>query len=378
VLRHSKTETLIAREDAFNHSQENEYLFLEAMRENFTHHFEGCEQYRKLCARENFTPEKLKKPEDIPLIPHIFVGVFKKRHLKSVPDSQIKLILRSSGTSGETSANYLDAPSLRRIKKIVWNIYRNFKMADKKESVNYLCFTHDPAHAKDLGTAFSDKLLSSLTSVNRIFFAIKYDKKIKDFYLDKNGCWRVLEEYARESLPIRILGFPSFLFEVISEYCQKTKKCFRFGKRSFIITGGGWKTLADREIPRNEFKSLIEKWLGIPAANVRDLYGLVEHGVPYCECEAGNLHIPIYSRVYAREPGTLKILKHGQAGLLHLLTPYLNSFPALSLLTSDIGKVYERCPCGRNAPYLVILGRGGIKKHKGCAISALDILKKAV
>jgi phenylacetate-coenzyme A ligase PaaK-like adenylate-forming protein len=102
---------------------------------------------------------------------------------------------------------------------------------------------------------------------------------------------------------------------------------------------------------------------------------MVEHGVPYCECEHGNMHVPLYSRVYVRDPGTLEILPHGETGIFHLLTPYLNSFPAPSLLTTDLGRLVERCPCGRNSPYLQIIGRGGVKKHQGCALAALKFLQ---
>lgn len=370
----SLTGRLIAQKDAFNHSEKNERLFLDAMRENLEHHINGCDAYARLCRHEGFGPDDLRSSEDLFSIPHIFVGVFKRRKLLSIPEEDIKLVLRSSGTSGEKSANYLDDLSLRRIRKIVRNIYGDFGMADRKQKVNYLCFTYDPSHARDVGTAFSDRLLSSLTGVNRIYYALRYDRKSGDFRLNREATRKVLEEYAGEGLPLRILGFPSFLYEVIGEIWRERKRAFSFGRESFIIIGGGWKTLSDREIPKAEFRSLVHRWLGIPPENVRDLYGLVEHGIPYCECEKHNLHVPIYARACAREPGTLRLLPGGEAGLLHLLTPYLNSIPALSLLTSDLGRVLDGCSCGRNAPYLVIAGRGGVHKHKGCAISALDLL----
>ena len=114
------------------------------------------------------------------------------------------------------------------------------------------------------------------------------------------------------------------------------------------------------------------KWLLTPQ-NVRDLYGMVEHGVPYCECEKWRMHIPNYSRVLVRDPITLEVLPPGQAGLLQFLTPYHHSFPAVSLLTTDRGVVHPECRCGRKSPTLTLLGRAGVTKHKGCAIAALKI-----
>jgi hypothetical protein len=34
------------------------------------------------------------------------------------------------------------------------------------------------------------------------------------------------------------------------------------------------------------------------------------------------------------------------------------------------------CPCGRRSPTFTLVGRGGVSKHKGCAIHAADIVKK--
>jgi len=86
------------------------------------------------------------------------------------------------------------------------------------------------------------------------------------------------------------------------------------------------------------------------------------------------MHVPIHSRVLVRDPGTLELLSPGQTGLFHMLTPYLSSFPALSLLTTDVGHLESGCLCGRSTPVIVLEGRGGVTRHKGCALAALDIL----
>jgi len=366
---------LFASVEAFDFSPAQEKLFLAALKENFTHHYNNSRAYKNLCDLRGFTPGDLTGSELIPQVPHLFVSVLKKRKLLSVPEKEIVQVVTSSGTGGRKSANYLDEITLTRVKQVIWNIYQSFKMADRKETANYLCFTYDPEHAKELGTAFSDQLLTGLTKVKQSFFALQFDPGQNDFYLDKEGVLNALKEFSRSSLPLRILGFPSFLYQVLGEIYQKQGKPFNFGKRSFIITGGGWKTLADREIPKAEFREKIAFWLGIPKENVRDLYGLVEHGIPYCECEAGHFHVPVYSRVFARDPGTLRLLPTGEFGILQLVTPYLNSVPALSLLTTDWGRVLYDCPCGRKAPVLDLRGRAGVVKPPTCALAALEFLK---
>ena len=121
------------------------------------------------------------------------------------------------------------------------------------------------------------------------------------------------------------------------------------------------------------FREQVGRWLGIPTANVRDLYGMVEHGVPYCECERHRMHVPIYSRVFVRDPISLEVLAPGSEGLLQFVTPYHNSFPAISLLTTDKGMLLPDCRCQRRSPVLKLLGRAGVSKHKGCAIAALKV-----
>lgn len=371
----SYVDELINQPDPFNFSREKDQLFFQAMKESFLHHYNNCEVYKKICHLDGFLPEFFESYQDIFFIPHFFVSVLKKYSLKSIPKQKVKLTLTSSGTSGQKSVIYLDRITLERIRKIVWNIYDSYGMADRSQKVNCILFSYEYEHASQVGTAFSDKLLSSLTGIRSLTYALKYDPDKQDFYLDVDGVIDALIQYNQDDAPLRIIGFPAFLYEIYQVYNQRDLPQLEFGDKSFIITGGGWKTKADNEIPTLEFKMNIARWLKIPSKNVRDLFGMVEHGVPYCECESGNLHVPNYSRAVARDPGSLRIVPDGQPGLLHLYTPYLHSFPAISLLTSDLGTTGRNCPCGRNAPYISVLGRAGKVKHKGCAIQALDYLQ---
>lgn len=367
-------DALIDDPRAFDFTPEADMMFLHAMQEAWTRHYSACREYRNMCDQMGYNLNRLQKPGDVADIPWLFVPVLKRYTVVSSPPEDIELTLTSSGTSGEKSAIYLDHVTLERIRKIVFNIYRAFDMV-RTEPTNYLCFTYDPEIAADVGTAWSDKLLTGLATPSEVFYAIQ--QVDGEWQLNTEACYQALERFRTDGRPLRILGFPSFTYEVIGEYVRKTGRTFNFGPNSYIITGGGWKTLADREIPREEFKRLVGEWLGMPPHNVRDLYGMVEHGVPYCECEAGRLHVPIYSRAYARDPGTLKVLPYGERGLLHFVTPYLHSFPAISLLTTDLGRIDINCPCGRSAPTVKVEGRAGQWPHRGCALAALDILEGA-
>lgn len=367
---------LIANPAAFDHTPAADAQFLAAMQAAFRWHYAQCPPYEARCRLEGVAPDDIRGHGDLIRIPFLFVTVLKRRRFLSVPESEVELTLESSGTGGEKSAINLDAVSLERIRKIVWNIYAAFGMADRSVTSNALCFTYDPAVAHNIGTAFSDELLSTLTGLHRRFFAIRWNAGADRFDLDREGVLAFLDQCADDPHPLRVLGFPSFAWEMRQIARRLGKPSYRFPENSYMITGGGWKTLADQEIPKPLFRREMGEWLGIPPDHVRDLLGMVEHGVPYCECEAGRMHVPIYSKVWARDPATLEVLPDGAPGLLHLMTPYLRSVPYISVLTSDVGTLHRKCPCGRNAPWLEFLGRAGTAAHTGCAITALEILKR--
>ena len=146
-----------------------------------------------------------------------------------------------------------------------------------------------------------------------------------------------------------------------------------FCEDSWIQTGGGWKNHVDEEIPKNDFKEYMFEQLNIPIINNRDLFGMVEHGIPYVDCEKGKLRIPNFARVYIRDPKTLKVLPIGEKGLIQFICTYNTSYPSMNILSTDFGRLHlETDDIGGYS--LEILGRGGIDKHKGCALKALEMI----
>jgi Acyl-protein synthetase, LuxE len=262
----------------------------------------------------------------------------------------------------------LSQGSLDRVKALAWRIHKELGMVSD-EKVNYLCFTYDPHVARDLGTAFTDELLTGFTGRNEVYYALQWDEVKSDFVFNAQGVADTLHRFAKAGLPVRILGFPAFLHKVIVDFNLKLD----LGPRSWVQTGGGWKNMADEEIPKQQFRQFVSDRLGLPVENIRDMFGMVEHGIPYCDCPAGNLHIPNYARVFVRSPFDLSILPEGEKGLLQFLCTYNDSYPSMSLLTTDWGRV-GTCNCGLPGRTLEIMGRAGVSKHKGCAIKAAEFL----
>lgn len=363
---------LFATREAFSHSSENDQLFDQAMNEALRWHASNCYDFRSFLAVRGMTDFRRSYASEE--IPPLAVSIFKEFRLASVPEEKVKIELTSSGTGGRKSAIILDNRSYRRIMMIVDNIFASLGMVDRESRVNYLCFTYDPKVAGSVGTAFSDKMLTGLTGRRSVFYAIRWKSDINDFEFDLDATVKKLIEFGGRSEPVRILGFPAYLWQVCNRLEEKGIR-LNLGEKSFIITGGGWKMNKDQEVSKDFFKDRIEKILGIPRRNLRDLFGMVEHGIPYVDCEEGRLHVPVYSRVRVVDPESLDPLEDGREGLLHLMTPYLSSYPSISLLTTDKAVIEGDCQCGRPGKTFRITGRAGLAKHKGCAITALDLLK---
>jgi phenylacetate-coenzyme A ligase PaaK-like adenylate-forming protein len=364
-----KRTNLLFESDPFDFSLKTKSLFIDSFKEMFKHHYENNNIIKKIYNYKNFPPASIIDEESLKEMPYLMVNLFKERSFLTGLESDLALTLTSSGTSGHKSVMRLDVGSLARVKKLAYNVYDSLGACENKK-YNYLCFTYDPKVAHDLGTAFTDELLTSFTDKNEVYYAIHWSEEKNDWSLCEQGVVDKLIEFSKSEYPTRILGFPAFLFKIIKDF----NLTLDLGADSWLLTGGGWKNHADEQIPKDEFREFIEKSIGIPKCNQRDLFGMVEHGIPYVDSENGKLRIPNYARVYIRDPKTLEILDYGEPGIIQFLCCYNSSYPNFNILTTDWG-VINKSDDSHPADILEILGRAGLNKHKGCALKANELLR---
>jgi phenylacetate-coenzyme A ligase PaaK-like adenylate-forming protein len=358
----------LIQSDPFDFSKKSIDLFIESFKYTANIHYKGNNFFKYLWDQDQLSIDDIKTQEDLEKAPFIMVNLFKHKSLVSCPKEEIVLTLGSSGTGGQKSLMHLNQFSLDSVKELAFNIHKSLGMTSAKK-YNYLCFTYDPKVANDLGTAFTDELLTSFTGIEDVFYAIQFDEKINDFKLNEKETIQKLIEYSNSSYPTRILGFPAFLYKIIKENNIKLNFC----KDSWIQTGGGWKGQADKEIPKKEFKEFMFDRLNIPIINNRDLFGMVEHGIPYVDCDNGRLRVPNFARIFIRDPKTLKVLPIGETGLIQFMCTYNTSYPSMNILSTDWGRLQKETD-DLGGYSLEIIGRAGIDKHKGCALKALEII----
>ncbi|MEF9923747.1 MAG: hypothetical protein RR383_05530 [Muribaculaceae bacterium] len=368
-----KSNALFRCKDAFNYCATSN-LFIDAVREMFEFQCEHSLIFKGIAKQYNFSVDDIKCEEDILRIPAIFVTAFKERKLLSLPESEIVKTFTSSGTSGSKSQINWDKTSMERQGFMRSSIVESYNLADYDQLVNNLIFSYAPDISGRRGAAHAHSSYAQFAKENKTFYAISKDKYGEPEFRLNEGI-KALQRFSASGLPLRITGFPAFGYMTLTELDKRGIK-FQFPAESVLFSGGGWKNYSGKTISYAEYTDLVKQVLGINADRIRDVYGMVEHGVPYVTCEHGHFHIPIYSRVCAVSPHTMEILPDGEMGLLKLITPYIRSTPALSVLSTDLGCVESHCACGREGKYIVLKGRGGVKKYAGCGISAAQLLNR--
>ncbi len=354
----------------FSSERADRELFNDAMRENYRFQLEKQPFLRYMADRDGFDVEN----GNVENIPPLFVDTMKIHTFSNIRDDEIALLLTSSGTKGQKTQTILDEGSLERIKILARSTFEAMGFANTKP-VHYFMFSYDIRKAGNVGTSWSDEQIMSLAPGKSVHWLIEWDEKRGAYHFDSDK-WAQKFLELHEDAPVRMLGFPAFMYEIVEKIHEITGN-IKVDPASFIIAGGGWKNHRGTPMSINDFARHIEKRIGLPAENIRDTYGMAEHGVPYCSCSHGHLHVPIFGKLVVRDPLTMEKRSYGEEGMLQLLTPYCTSQPNLSILSTDLVVLGRDCPCGKPGDYMVSIRRGGVRKHKGCAIAAQEILDKS-
>lgn len=358
---------------AFSFSKENDDLFLHAMRENYEFQYQVQPYLRFLADRAGFGPEKLISYPEVFNIPPLFVGTMKIHGFRSVDEKEIGMTLTSSGTAGQKTQSFFDVASLKRLENLSSHVFKAMGMTSEV-AAHYFVFNYDRSKATDSGTAWSAEQKTKMAPVKSMHWTILWNEATQEFDFDTEKWVRLFLEVPSTE-PVRLVGFPAFIFSFVNEVV-KMKPDFKVHPDSFVIAGGGWKNHSGEPMTQKSFAQYLEQKIGLPAENVRDTYGMAEHGIPYAACKKGYHHVPIYGRLLIRDPLRSQILPPGKEGLLQLLTPFNTAQANLSVLSTDLCILKEQCECGLPGLYIASIRRGGLRKHKGCAIAAQEILNR--
>ncbi|MEU5432032.1 acyl-protein synthase [Streptomyces sp. NPDC020719] len=353
-------------------------LFATALDEVNRWHIDNSPVYRDIwnghSADRNAPIASADDAAGLPLVPATF---FKSHEVLSIGRDEVAAHLTSSGTTGQKSQMFFDAWSIGSVMRMAAFVLDHYGFITPDQPNNYLLYSYEPTDALKLGTAFTDNFLCDLAPVNERAYALRAVGS--EHVFDSFGSVDTLLRYAEQDLPVRILGFPSFLWFTLERMRAMGVGPLKLRADSFVYLGGGWKGQAGRQVSKFELYDRIEEQLGIPHERVRDSYGAVEHGVTYAECARHRLHAPVWSRIFARDVATLRPLPYGEQGYLHCVSPFMTSAPVHSLLMGDLVSVRpgSDCGCGLETPWFEIHGRAGTSTNRSCAVAAAELMKGA-
>ncbi|QXI03559.1 acyl-protein synthase [Pseudomonas tensinigenes] len=348
-------------------------LFDRAMAEISRFHCQQTPGYEAWINANGLHLNDLDSLDDWSRLPPVFANFFKQRLLlSSVGEDALELT--SSGTSGQKSRMRYDERSLAGAQWMVAQIFRHYGWDTADTPCNYLLLSYEPQGRISLGTSFTDQFLCRFAPVNRVVYALRSTGEGHQF--DVFGVISALQAFAEEGLPVRILGFPAFLWQALQRMQALCMPDLELPAESLVFFGGGWKTRAADEIPRQQLYSAIHRQLGIEISRCRDGYGAVEHAVPYIECARHRFHVPVYSKVFVRNPTDFCVQPYGQQGLLGFVSPYISSSPAHSVVMSDLATLHPgtSCDCGLASDWFELHGRAGTTAGRSCAMAAAQLL----
>lgn len=368
-----------AREKLFSYSKiydqkGSEGLFVEAMRESIEHHSNNCEFYNKLLKANNFSIEKIKTIEDCAKIPTITAQFFKHHEVLSIKKEEIEVHATSSGTQGEKSQIFLDSDTMKLGVKMAVKAMKYHGFISIIPT-NYLILGYEPKAGNEMGNIKVASGMTRFAPAKEKVFALR---SLGDKYeIDYFGIIAALKRFDKQRLPVRILGFPAYLYMLLKTIKESGMEPLNLNKHSLVLTGGGWKKFDNMMIEKEELYHMVEEFLGIPSTNCRDFYSAVEHSVAYPECKNHHMHVPIWSRVIIRDVKTLEPLGFDKPGFLSFISPLVSSVPISSIVMGDMAVLRDgsNCGCGITTPYFEILGRAGTAKTRSCAIAASEYMK---
>jgi len=341
--------------------------FDELARAVFAHQFACNEPYRMFCERRGATPESVAGWEEIPAVP---TDAFKAATLLCGDPAAAAATFRTSGTTAgaeRRGTHYVPDLSLydaalragfRAHLLPEGHPIRFHSLVPRAREVPDSSLSHMAAEViGDFGAEGSGYFISA------------------DFGIAHDEWTAALRRAEAEERPVCVLGTAFALVHALDALSGRGER-FRLPRGSRVMDTGGFKGRS-REVTRAELYGAIHERLGIAPEWCANEYGMTEMSSQFYDGVAGSaaadpaarIHVgPGWVRTRATDPETLRVLPHGELGVLrHWDLANLDS--VVCIQTSDLGFT---TPAGFR-----VLGRAQGAEARGCSL-AMDELLSAI
>jgi len=331
-----------------------ERTLLSGLNELTLRHYANCEPYRRIIDGAWGGKTRFDTIEDVPYLP---VSIFKTQKLQSVPDSEVRVTLTSSGTTGQAVSRIaLDSDA---------SLIQQRALANSLMHV--LGKQRLPMLVIDTDAVFKDPRMMSARGAG-VLGIMRYGRN-HTFALDQRlepnfeAVGSFLETV--KDAPFFMFGFT---FMVWLNFYEKFRDAGLDLSRGVLIHSGGWKKMVERSVDNATFRKAIGD--AFKLTRIHNFYGMVEQiGSIFLEGPGGLLFPPNFATVIIRDPVTWRPAEIGQPGVVQVLSLLPSSYPGHSLLTEDMG-VIEAIDSGEDGwmgKGVRILGRVPKSELRGCS-----------
>lgn len=327
-------------------------LLLAGLEELTAHHRARCHDYDRMLARLWPGRPRARTLAELPWLP---VGLFKRRLLRSIPESEVFRTMHSSGTTGQARSRVvLDRATAALQGRALASILRT--LLGRQRLPMLLVESQAQARGAQRFTARQAGVLGMMPYGRDHLFLLDEAGQPRRAEL---RAW--LERHGQAPFLVFAFTFMAWLHLVQGELQADLSQ-------GILVHTGGWKRLQEQAVDRKELRRRLRAATGL--RRVHDLYGMVEQtGSVFLELEEDRLLAPAFADVLVRDPKTLEPLPPGQPGLLQVLSLLPRSYPGHSLLTGDLGVVLaeDGPPGGLRGRRLQVLGRAPRAVLRGCS-----------
>lgn len=389
-------EMIYGVDDFFEVSEEkNKEKREKAIREAFAFHYQNNLFYNRFCKDRKITPEDIKTEKDfhkIPLMPDTFFKDYPSEKPKDVyewlyrsssadigkydfngktlqkflewAEKRLRgVVVHSSGTSGKFSIMFRDKETSQRlfytlaklaVFGIVDDVQDDLYIVYPGTTKTYLAMGHAVATVTQI---FDDKhkhflsdrpLSMEIVKLMSTGQAEGIKQKIELRLLKKamakgqHDIINLLQQHEKEKNQVLMATFPFQAWDLM-DTMEKEGITLNLGDtNSYMLTAGGWKIYAYRKVTEEKFAERVEKILGIPKENYKDLYGMSEMNGAAFSCEKRYKHLTgwIYPQVLN---DNLEPAGFGEWGRFAFLDPAGYSYPGF-IMSGDKVRMLEKCP----------------------------------
>lgn len=322
-----------------------------AFAELTAHHATACPPYARLLDLFSSGWRGAKTLTDLP---HLPVGLFKSHVLTSVAAGAVATWVTSSGTRGVPSRVAVDAPGATLQAKALGAVLGD--VLGPKRLPMILVESRAVLKRGGAHTARAAGVLGLMKFGRDHLFLLDEDDQI-----DHAGLEAFLARHGGG--PFALFGFTFMVWQHLAEAFADGALDLSGG---VLIHSGGWKRLEDKAVDPGAFRDLLRRRFGL--TQCFNFYGMAEQiGTIHLEdpTEAGVLRCPSFAHVIVRDPVTLTALPPGRPGVVQVMSLLPRSYPGHSLLTEDMGVMFE--PGADGVLRFRILGRAPRAEVRGCS-----------